>query len=99
MAMRNWYTTLLPTWPQGRHSRTSHLRLRGTNEDHTGLSHRFFLFTNRLHKATRVTFPAGAATGATGYVLLLPDSYIQVLGGVYGQHKGIGPRKWRTDPG
>ena len=21
VAMRNWYTTLLPTWPQGRHSR------------------------------------------------------------------------------
>ena len=47
---------------------------------------------------TQVTFPAGAATGATGYVLLLPDSYIQVLGGVYGCYRGSDHEVAAIDP-
>ena len=79
-----------------------HLRLRGTNEDHTGLSHRFSPSSSKSLAVksfrTQVTFPAGAATGATGYVLLLPDSYIQVLGGVYGCYRGSDHEVAAIDP-
>ena len=79
-----------------------YLRLRGTNEDHAGLSHRFSPSSSKSLAVksfrTQVTFPAGAATGATGYVLLLPDSYIQVLGGVYGCYRGSDHEVAAIDP-
>ena len=79
-----------------------YLRLRGTNEDHAGLSHRFSPSSSKSLAVksfrTQVTFPAGAATGATGYVLLLPDSYIQTLGGVYGCYRGSDHEVAAIDP-
>ena len=73
-----------------------HLRLRGTNEDHTGLFHHFPRSAGRSLAVksfrAKVTFPNGAAFGATGYVWLCRDPSrnegCEAIGGIYGCYRG-----------
>ena len=73
-----------------------HLRLRGTNEDHTGLFHHFPRSAGRSLAVksfrAQVTFPNGAASGATGYVWLCRDPNrnegCEAIGGIYGCYRG-----------
>ena len=73
-----------------------HLRLRGTNEDHTGLFYHFPRSAGRSLAVksfrAKVTFPNGAAFGATGYVWLCRDPSrnegCEAIGGIYGCYRG-----------
>ena len=73
-----------------------HLRLRGTNEDHTGLFHHFPRSSSKSLAVksfrAQVTFPNGAASGATGYVWLCRDPNrnegCEAIGGIYGCYRG-----------